>query len=65
MFGLGRSRWRGQTAALARMALADIFASFMQVDAARRLVERLLKPLDEEMNEHKRIQVTTQAAAPA
>lgn len=37
----------------------------MQVDAARKLVERLLKPLDEEMNEHKRIQVTTQASLPA
>ncbi|RMZ56502.1 hypothetical protein APUTEX25_001349 [Auxenochlorella protothecoides] len=32
------------------------------VDAARRLVERLLKPLDEEMNEHKRIQLRELAA---
>ena len=29
----------------------------LQVDAAAAMVERLLQPLDEEMNEHKKIQV--------
>lgn len=29
----------------------------LQVDAAAAMIERLLQPLDEEMNEHKKIQV--------